>query len=181
MDAPILKSSRLILRPIKIQDAPIFARWFKDKRVVRYLLMQNPLTLSKEIEWIKKTLKEKNQLVWSILNENKKLIGNTCLKLDKNNKSAVFGIVIGEKDEWGKDYAGETIDLLADYLFKKLKFNRLELSVFTENKGAKKAYKKAGFVLEGIKRKAHRNKITKKFDDDGIMSILREEWVRGRF
>ena len=176
MKGTILKGKRVKLRPIKLADALDFVRWFGDKEVAIYLLRQTPMTLRKEKEWIKKMLKAKDKIIWSIFNEDGKLIGNTGLTVDAKNKAASFGIMIGEKDEWGKGYAGECLKLIGNFVFKKLKYHRLELEVYMKNKRAARVYEKAGFLLEGVKRQKLKNSITQKFEDEGIMSILSKEW-----
>ncbi|HBX16426.1 MAG: GCN5-related N-acetyltransferase [Candidatus Magasanikbacteria bacterium GW2011_GWC2_41_17] len=176
MKGPILSGKRIKLQPIKLADAPHFVRWFGDKKVAVYLLRQKPITLPEEKAWIKKMLRAKDKIIWSIFNENWKLIGNTGLTIDAKNKAASFGIVIGEKDQWGKGYAGECLKLIGNFVFKKLKYNRLELEVYMKNKRALRVYEKAGFLLEGVKRQKLKNAITKKFEDEGVMSILSKEW-----
>jgi len=179
MKGPILKGPRITLRPLKLSDAPNYVRWFSDKKVIKYLSNQEPLTLKKEYKYIKNLARDKNNINYAIINEEKKHIGSAgFVTFNIKDKRAVFGIVIGEKDQWGKGYAGECIKLLANYLFKKLKFNRFELYVYTENARGVKAYQKAGFVLEGIKRKYHFNKVTRKFEDAAFMGMLREDWLK---
>ncbi len=176
MKGLILRGKRVKLRPIRLADAPDFVRWFGDKKVAVYLLRQTPMSLQKERAWIKKMLRAKDKIIWSIFNEDNKLIGNTGLTIDAKNKAASFGIVIGEKDQWGKGYASECLKLIENFVFKKLKYNRLELEVCMKNKRAVRVYEKAGFLLEGVKRQKFKNSITKKFEDAGIMSILKKEW-----
>ncbi|MBI5023043.1 MAG: GNAT family N-acetyltransferase [Candidatus Magasanikbacteria bacterium] len=176
MKGPILSGKRIKLQPIKLSDAPDFIRWFSDKEVAVYLLRQTPMTLSEEKKWIKKILRAKDKIIWSIFNEKGRLIGNTGLTIDAKNKAASFGIMIGEKGEWGKGYAGECLKIIGNFVFIKLKYNRLELEVYMKNKRALRVYEKAGFLLEGVKRQKLKNAITKKFEDAGIMSILSKEW-----
>ncbi|MEK9182945.1 MAG: GNAT family N-acetyltransferase [Patescibacteria group bacterium] len=176
MKGPILKGKRVKLQPIQLADAPDFVRWFGDKKVAVYLLRQTPMSLRKEKAWIQKILKSKDRIIWSIYNEDGKLIGNTGLTVDAKNKAASFGIMIGEKDQWGQGYAGECLSLIGNFVFGKLKYNRLELEVYMKNKRALRVYAKAGFLLEGVKRQKLKNAITKKFEDAGIMSILSKEW-----
>lgn len=176
MKWPILKGKRVKLRPIQLVDAPDFVRWFGNKEVAKYLLRQKPMTLPEEKKWIRKMLLAKNKIIWSIFNENGKLIGNTGLTIDAKNKAASFGIMIGEKNEWGKGYAGECLKLIGNFVFIKLKYNRLELEVYMKNKRAIRVYEKAGFLLEGVKRQRLKNSITKKFENLGIMSVLKKEW-----
>lgn len=178
MNGPILKNKRITLRPLKLSDAEFFCRWMNDKEVVKYLLFQSGMKIQDEIKWVRIQQRNKNKIIWSIENEVGDLIGNTCLDLNSQNKVANLGIVIGEKDQWGKGYASEVLELLKSYVFKKLKYNRFELEYRTENKKAEKAYLKAGFKKEGIKRKNHFNLITKKYGDTGFMSILKEEYLK---
>lgn len=167
----------MTLRPLELKDAPNFVHWFRDPEVINYTLFQKPVSLKKERKFISDVRKEKNHVVFSIFDKANKHIGSTGLRFDTINKKVVFGIIIGEKREWGKGYAGEIIGLLGDYVFKKLKYNRLELMVFMENRRALWAYKKAGFKLEGIHRKVYWHKRTRQFRDEGMMSILRSEWM----
>lgn len=178
MKREILKGKKIILRPLELGDAPIFVRWFSDPEVVRYMLPKiYKISLAEEKKYIKKVIKEKNELVYAILNKQQKLVGSTAIHLDnKMGNSAGFGIVIGDKTEWGKGYAGECIKLLADLAFKKLKINRLQLTVIVENKRAIKAYKKAGFKLEGRLREQVLSRVDGKYHDEYVMSILRSEW-----
>lgn len=178
MKQPILKGPRLTLRSAELADAPAFVKWFKDKKVVKYLFKQEPISLPAERKFIKKTLKDKNKLIWSIISEEGELIGNTGLTLKPDHKLGNWGIVIGEKSEWGKGYAGETIKLVLNYFFGKLKYNRFELEVYLENKRARRAYEKAGFVWEGVRREALWNKITKRFSDSAMLSVLRREYLK---
>lgn len=176
----ILQGRRVTLRPIKLSDAPNYLRWLNDKKVIRYLLAQQGVTMAKEKAYIKGILKKDSRNNnFAIINEDGKHIGSASLdKVDTQHKSALFGIVIGEKNEWGKGYAQECVKILADYLFKKLKFNRLTLHVASENKPAIAAYTKAGFVQEGLLRRAEWNLVTKKFQDTIVMSILRSDWLK---
>jgi len=139
-------------------------------------MLQKTPSLVAERKWIRDNLRAKDTLNWSIYNESGVVIGNCGIRVKSADKLAHFGIVIGDKTQWGKGYAGEVINAVGDYVFKKLKYQRFELVLFMDNKRALSVYKKAGFKLDGIRRRYHWNLVTKKFDDDGMMSILKEEW-----
>ena len=174
----ILKGKRVTLRPLELKDAPLYVRWFHDKDVTRHLAMQERLTLRKEKKYIRDLVKKKDRFNLAIITEDGRYIGASGANLYPKDKRAAIGIFIGEKSVWGKGYATETLTLVADYLFKKLGYRRVELEVSMHNKRALHVYEKIGFTLEGIKRKSHWNIITKKFDDHGMMSILRNEWSK---
>jgi RimJ/RimL family protein N-acetyltransferase len=107
------------------------------------------------------------------------LIGSTGLhEIDYKNRHAVFGIVIGEKEAWGKGYGTEVTALITGYAFETLNLNRVGLEVYEDNERGIKAYERVGFTREGVLRQAmyregrYWNKI--------VMSILREEWEARR-
>lgn len=170
---------RIILKPLSLKSASIFRRWFNDKKVTQNLIIQKSPSLAEEKKWIRKMILSKENHIWSIFVANEdKLIGNIDLRFDKKNKVGIFGIVIGEKEYWGKGYAYEAFKILIEYGFDKLKCNRLELRVYPENDRAVKLYKKLGFIYEGCERQKQYNKYSKKFRDDQIYSILRHEYKK---
>lgn len=178
MKGKILKGKRVVLRPSKPSDAVEFFIWFKNKEVVRYLHVQKPpKTLDLEKKWISDQLKSSDNILFTIINETKEMIGDAILRLNKSNKSVTIGIVIGETNHWGKGYAPEVVELLINYAFRSLKYNRCDLLVAYNNHRARQVYKKLGFIQEGIQRQAHWNIVTKQFEDIVIMSLLNKEWL----
>lgn len=178
----ILKGKRITLRPVELSDAAIFVPWFSDPVVTKYLNRyqggKKPFTLAEEKKWIRNIIQGKEQPVWSIINEMGRVIGNTTIRIKPEPLIANFGIVIGDKTEWGKGYAVEVLELLLEYAFVKLKLNRFELTADAKNKRAIRAYIKAGFKIEGRLREDFYNKVTKKFGDRYMMSVLRREWIK---
>ncbi|MFH1946537.1 MAG: GNAT family protein [Candidatus Magasanikbacteria bacterium] len=177
MKVPILKGERLVLRPVQVKDAPNYVRWFRDKEVmVHFNQAIWRINLDDEKKSIRKFLRSKDDMNWAIEVKGKH-IGGTGIKLDKINKTVRWGIVIGDKQEWGNGYAVEAAKLCAEYVFTKLRYERIDLFAETENKRAISVYKKVGFKLEGVLRSASYNKLLKKRVDSAIMSILKEEWI----
>ena len=116
--------------------------------------------------------------MFAIIAEDGNHIGNTSLGLDKDHKRVNLGLLIGDKSCWGKGYAPEIIKILGDVVFKKLKFERLELVVFAKNKRAINAYQKIGFKKEGTLRNHMWNWIDKEMQNEYVMSILKNEWLK---
>ena len=84
------------------------------------------------------------------LKKNNFHIGN--VKVDPINKFhglGEFGIMIGEKSEWGKGYAKESTITIINYCFKKIKLRKITLGVVEDNIAAFKMYEKIGFLIEG--------------------------------
>ena len=77
--------------------------------------------------------------------------------------------------EPGAGSGGRLLAAVQRWLFTETETNRLDLDVFVANERARRAYEKAGFVVEGRLREYHAS------PDGGLhdvwfMSILRREW-----
>ena len=107
------------------------------------------------------------------------LAGNAGLfNLEWSNRSAEFGIFLGDKARWDKGYGTEVLQAILRHAFDTLNLNRVYLRVHATNARAKRSYEKAGLVPEGTMRQAvfrHGEYV-----DIHIMSILRSEWQSGR-
>lgn len=171
----ILRGEKVILRSIKLSDAPRFVKWLKDEEVYKYLQRLNrPLTLAKEREWIRNNLQDKTKKNFAIETFSKRHIGSVSVDLALKHKRAIFGIFIGEKKYWNQKLGQDATKTILDYSFKRLKLHRIGLTVFEYNPRAIHVYKKLGFKVEG--RKRDYIKLNKKYYDAFEMSILDKEW-----
>src|SRR5690349_11316823 len=107
-----------------------------------------------EVDFIDRMYKSEHDIVLGIaVRGTDALIGITSLhQIDGKNRRAVFAIVIGEKNEWGKGYGTEATALITGYAFETLNLNRVSLRVYEENERGIKAYEKVGFKKEGVLR-----------------------------
>jgi RimJ/RimL family protein N-acetyltransferase len=76
-------------------------------------------------------------------------------KIDWLQKTCEFGIFIGDKDYWNKNYGTFATKAIARFVFKKLKFDKIRLQVYEYNHRAIKVYKTCGFVIEEVLKKNH--------------------------
>jgi RimJ/RimL family protein N-acetyltransferase len=171
-----LVGSQVYLRPIEAEDGPVFAQWLNDAEVRRTLNRQNPISLRIEQEWIESTNKDERTLSLAIvIKESERLIGGAGLReIDFVNRHAVFGICLGDKNEWDKGYGTETLCLLLGHAFETMNLHRVSLHVLEHNKRGQRCYEKAGFVREGVLRQETFRE--GRYWDTVVMAILREEW-----
>jgi [ribosomal protein S5]-alanine N-acetyltransferase len=177
---PFLIGDKVYLRPLEKADAPLIVPWFNDQEVIRTLLRYRPLTLREEEEYLDQvTRNEGNVILGIVLRETDRLIGATGLhKIDFRNRHSCFGILIGEKTEWGKGYGTEATGLVVRYAFETLNLNRVWLQAFEYNPSGLRAYEKVGFRREGVLRQdCYREG---RYWDTIIMGILRADWDRVR-
>jgi RimJ/RimL family protein N-acetyltransferase len=109
---------------------------------------------------------------WVIkIKDSNKHIGNIKIDpIDFYNGFAELGIMIGAKEEWGKGYAQEAINLVIDYCFNNLKIRKINLGVLSENLAAVKLYLRIGFVIEGTLK--YQVKFNDKYIDTIKMAIF---------
>jgi RimJ/RimL family protein N-acetyltransferase len=65
-----------------------------------------------------------------------------------------LGIVIGEKHLWGLGYGSDALKVALDHAFSQLGLRRVKLETLERNTRARRAFEKAGFVLERITNEA---------------------------
>lgn len=104
-----------------------------------------------------------------------KYIGDCGLMgLGDPHGSAELGIVIGDRDYWGRGYGRDAVRLLLHYGFHYLGLRRIVLTTHAKNPRAIRCYLACGFVEDGRPRKAVW--VEGEYLDVVNMSILREEW-----
>lgn len=65
-----------------------------------------------------------------------------------------LGIVIGEKHLWGLGYGSDALTVALEHAFTKMGLRRVKLETLERNTRARRAFEKAGFVLERITNEA---------------------------
>ena len=145
------------LSSCRLEDAERWTEWFNDLEVTIPLGDEayTPTSLEGEQEAIRGILKN-NSHTFSIVDlETDQTIGR-CLffNIDAVNRTAMLGIVIGEKGRWGQGYGQEAVNLLLDYGFNLLNLHNVMLGTFSFNERAIQCYEKVGFKLIGRRREA---------------------------
>ncbi len=175
----MIYGDRIRLRGAEREDVPRFVEWLNDPEVTEGLLLYAPISTAGEEIWFENMLKrpqDEQVLVIEVAQDGAWTpIGNCGFhNFDWRCRSAEVGIFIGEKRFWNRGYGREVMRLLVSYGMNTLNLNRIMLEVYETNPRARRAYEKAGFVLEGRKRQAmFKNGM---YLDVLIMSVLRSEW-----
>lgn len=83
------------------------------------------------------------------------LIGDIALQdIDWSNRSCTIGLGISKIENRSKGYGQEAVKIILEYGFNNIGLERIAADTLEQNKGAQRSLEKAGFVLEGIERKA---------------------------
>jgi RimJ/RimL family protein N-acetyltransferase len=154
---PILnvEGELVALGPLRRDLLPLYQRWINNFGTMRTLdLPPYPMTKEKEQDWYDGQSRAESDVPFTIYErETLRPIGNTGLhEVDYRNRTASFGIIIGEPECRGKGYGTETTHLMLDYAFTALGLHNVMLIVFEFNAAGIRAYRKAGFKEFGRRR-----------------------------
>ena len=147
-----LESQRLILIPINDSFCTdSYLSWLYDPVVCKYLESGCDYNMFTLKEYIHNAV-ENNVFFWAIcLRSNNKHIGNIKINpISFRHQRGEYGILIGDKSEWGKGYAKEASDIIINFCFRKLNLRKITLGVVESNTAAVSLYKKMCFQIEGI-------------------------------
>ena len=152
--------------------------WINDRECVLFNSAYRPIDQTDHRQWFEGVRGRNDMVMFGIrLLADGRLIGTCQLHtIHPVHRSAELQIRIGNPTDRGHGYGGEALRLLLDHGFQDLNLHRIDLHVLASNAVAIAAYKKAGFIREGLLRQCVH--IGGQYQDLLLMGILRDEYVR---
>ena len=151
---PTLTGTAVTLRPITDADTDLIVTCPNTPDVVQNFICRLPSPPYRHPRgWA--TMAATGQVVQYIILDNAdgKPVGSVYYRdIDNHNRSAEYGIFIGEESARGKGLGTETARLFTQFGVDTLHLHRISLRVLAENAAARRSYEKAGFVQEGVFR-----------------------------
>jgi len=94
-----------------------------------------------------------NAIRWVNDPEVNRHIGFTGLHaIDWRNRRANSGLVIGDKEAWGRGYATDAMRVRTKFAFETLNLHRVESEALADNEASQKALERVGYRREGVFR-----------------------------
>tara|TARA_B100000945_G_C20232488_1_gene525972 strand:+ start:126 stop:707 length:582 start_codon:yes stop_codon:yes gene_type:complete len=162
------------IREKEIEDIADEYSWRTDEELSR-LDATRPLTMSYDdfFRYSKEEMKFPNYKSKKLALDTKDNIhiGNVMYyDYSISNKQTELGIMIGDKDYWGKGYGTEAVQLLLEYLFSVLNLKRVYLHTLSWNYRAQASFIRAGFnVVRSVRRGGH---------DFILMEVIESDWSK---
>ena len=173
-----LTTERLYLNNIREEDCnQTYLSWLMDMEVNKYMESR---FYSHSIESIKNFVKEQSEhAVYAAIRikVTNKHIGNIKIgRLNKNHKTGEYGIMMGDRLEWGKGYAKEASIAIINHCFSEVGLNKVLLGVIDNNTVAYQLYLKLGFVVEGVLKENFYDPDEKSYRDEIRMAVFKKDW-----
>ncbi|MCC6597443.1 MAG: GNAT family N-acetyltransferase [Alphaproteobacteria bacterium] len=153
----VQETARLKLETLTLDNmSGDYFDWLRDPEVLRYLEVRHaPAQTPERIRaFVRDMLISPDNLLMGIFTKSdEKHIGNIKLgPLNRAHFRADIGIIIGDKDSWGKNYATEAIQGISVLAFETLGLLRVQAGAYENNHASIRAFEKAGFEKEGVLR-----------------------------
>ncbi len=173
-----LEGQHVFLRPFEKEDAGFFYRWYNDPET-RAKIGEVLPTLPQDAEAL--AARKGSDSVWFavVRKEDGRVVGEAgLLRMFPAWRTTDLTILVPDAADQGKGYGTEAVNLLLDYAFGYLNYNRVAIGVVGFNTKALAFYKKIGFKQEGIQEQGYYYHY--RYSDFIMMRILRDEFKERR-
>ncbi len=175
MLGPILRGTTVTLAPLKPEHLEHYLEWFADPEVTRFLTLDLVVTMKQEEEWFERVSNSHNEVAWGVFVEGEHIGGTGITQINWRSRHAVTGLIIGDKQWWGRGVASEAMAIRTRYAFEELGMEKLVTQVFEGNTASRRALEKVGYQTVGIFR--HHEFRHNGWWDVWIGELLCEDWL----
>jgi UDP-4-amino-4,6-dideoxy-N-acetyl-beta-L-altrosamine N-acetyltransferase len=153
-------------------DAADVVRMRAEPEVQAQLFSARPPTMEEHLRWLADMEARGDRNEFMIVERaSGRSVGTIGLShIDRVNRRAEYGVLIGEPGARGKGLAAEASRLLLAYAFGTLGLRRVYLHVLARNADALRLYRRVGFQPEGVLRQHVRK--GDEFLDVAVMAVL---------
>ncbi len=149
-----IESARLVLRPLRLEDAADIQRMAGEWEVARYTAnIPHPYEAGMAEAWIK-SHRDDFEIVFAIeRRQDGVLVGCIGVEPDATTREAEVGYWIG-RPYWGGGYATEALSALVDHVFATFDVDRARAAAMPDNRASIRVQEKVGFRYVGVKFQA---------------------------
>ena len=175
-----LRLKLLSISQLTIED---LHSWSSHPDFFKYLEFDKFKNLNETNEYLKKIKKRSNGIngnYWVISLLDGTIIGNYgIINIDNKKKMGEFGYGI-HPHYWGNKYFKEATELVVDYLFNNMGFNRIWVKTHSQHLSSIKGLTSCGFLQEGVLRDFYLDNKTDTYADAVILGILKKDIITNK-
>lgn len=143
-----LYGQKVILREKQLEDASNDYAWATDRELTRLDAAETyQMPFSAYLVAYHEGISDLDKKQFAIETLSGEHIGNcVCYNFDKVSKEAELGILIGDRESWGKGYGTDAVKTLMLYIFNDLEMKRIFLHTLEWNIRAQECFERCGFT-----------------------------------
>lgn len=170
-----IDGNKISLNEVNREDLSLFKNWRNYAEQTKNYRTIGPLTEYNQNWYWEHVVNSDNHKVFTITKkENGIPIGEIRISyISFIDGTGEIGIILNPQER-GKGYGHEALQLILDFAFNRMRLTRIESQYVESNISSAKLFKKAGFVIEGIRRNA--KYFDGKYNNVIIASILAYEY-----
>ena len=151
----MIESKNLFLKSFTTKDiTDDYVAWLNNKYITKYSNQKFLKHSKKTCQEYLKSFANSSNLFFSINRKiDKKKIGTMTAYISKFHNTADIGILIGDKDVWGKGFGYEAWYIFCEYLFNDKKIRKITAGTVKSNRGMINVIKKYKMSLDGIRKR----------------------------
>jgi methionyl-tRNA formyltransferase/RimJ/RimL family protein N-acetyltransferase len=150
-------AKRVRLRALRREDSALLYEWINQRELVIFNAPYHPVSEVDHESWLESMMKKRFDLVIFVIEDiaSGQALGSCQLfNINWRHRSAELQIRLGDQRFQNQGLGSEAVQLLCRFGFADLNMHRIYLNVFKNNERAIGAYRKCGFVEEGVMREA---------------------------
>ena len=163
------------IRRLKIEDLPTRVDWMNSPEIYKSMHFEVPVSLEKTEQWFKNNIGNEKRIDMVVTDGNEIVAFCGITSIDNSlMKGESYTFVHPNKKGMGIGTIART--LLLNYVFDKLKLNKVYCFTNEDNFGSCHLSEKLGFKLEGRFRKEYLTQ-DGEWKDRLYYGLLKEEWI----
>jgi len=153
-----------------------YATWLNDPLVTRHLETRFQIHSEEDVRRYIKDFDNVSKFLFGIhaIADGEQIGTCTLNKIDHNHGTAHYGIMVGDREYWGRGVVMEAVPLLLDFAFNELELRKITAGTYANNIATVINLKKLGFTQEG--RLRAQLKDGDEYTDELRFGILNLEW-----
>jgi len=180
IEQPVLKTSRLRLRPLKLSDASAIQKAASARKIADTMIsLPHPYPAGEAELYVARQQAERKTGHSVTFTIEQKAEGCFCglvevRDIDREHSQGELSFWL-TVEAWGRGYMSDIVQAVVQYGFEDCGLNRLYAYHMTRNPASGRILEKNGFKQEGLLRQRVRK--WGQFEDVALWAILRQEWL----
>ncbi len=148
---PLIQGKSIDLKLIDESDIELLREWRNSKEVSDYMLTRTIITKEQQLVWFNKIKDDSSCINWIILSKEGKKMGMAGLsQIDRDTKSAVPGLYIGNEKFRNSFFGIEANYKVLSYSFNELGLEKISGTVLSSNSVALKMNLSFGYEIHTL-------------------------------